>query len=488
MSFAIVLDHTAAIPLHRQLYEELRCSILSGRLVPGQRIPSTRALAQCLGISRATVTLSYEQLLSEGYLQTVPNSGTLVSHQIPDDLLRATNDHPTQPATQSSIQLSAYGANLAETKPPSSLRPTAPINFTCYGQPAFDEFPIRTWRRLLSRSCRFSFDMLDYPTDPLGYKPLREAIARYLTQSRAVKCEADQVVIVSGSQQALDLIARLLLDRGDSVAIEDPGYLDARHTFQAQGANLVSVPIDESGMIVEHLSTNTATRIKLVYVTPSHQFPTGAVLSLPRRLALLAWAQQTGAIIIEDDYDSEYRYGERPIPALQGLTASSSVIYISTFSKVLFPSLRIGYSVVPRSLLSVFTRAKWLADRQSPLLEQHALTDFINEGHLESHTRRMRVLYDQRRQALVQALEQYLGQNVTILGENAGMHLMVQFHTSLSDKEIVFRAAQMDVGLVSASPYYLNPGKIGEFILGYTGLSQEKIQEGVRRLAQVLLK
>jgi GntR family transcriptional regulator/MocR family aminotransferase len=486
MDLALKLETTSTIPLHRQLYNELRQAILSGRLESGQRMPSTRALSKTLGISRATVLVSYDQLLSEGYLNTVPASGTFVACQLPDELLRSATTLPTTPASPSHIELSTYGATLAKVELPPAPGQKPLINFGCYGRPAFDEFPIHPWRRLLSRACRLSSTILDYPSDPLGYKPLREAIARYLTQSRAVRCEPDQVMIVNGSQQALDLIARLFLNRGDRVVMEDPGYFEARYIFQAQGAEVLPIPVDRSGLIVEKLSTLTMP-VKLVYVTPSHQFPTGAALSLPRRLAFLAWAQQTGTMILEDDYDSEFRYDERPIPALQGLTNSDSVIYIGTFSKVLFPSLRMGYLVVPQQLVSVVARAKWLVDRQSPLLEQHALTDFINEGHLESHIRRMRILYAERRKTLVQALTQYIGNKVTIIGENAGMNAMVQFHTHLNDEEMIDRAEQRGVELISARSCYMKAedGK-GMFLLGCTDLNLEVIQEGVWRLAQVL--
>ncbi|WP_289501071.1 PLP-dependent aminotransferase family protein [Gloeocapsopsis sp. IPPAS B-1203] len=485
MDLALKLETTSTIPLHKQLYEEIRQAILSGRLKSEQRMPSTRALAKMLGISRATVLFSYDQLLSEGYLQTIPASGTFVACQLPDELLQSTS-FPISLASPSWLELSTYGTTLATVNlpPPPGQKPL--INFSCYGRPAFDEFPIQIWRRLLSRACCSSTTILDYPADPLGYKPLREAIARYLTQSRAVRCEPDQVAIVNGSQQALDLIARLFLNRGDRVVMEDPGYTEARYIFQVQGAEVLPVRVDRSGLVMEHLSALT-TPIKLVYVTPSHQFPTGAVLSLPRRLALLAWAQQTGAIILEDDYDSEFRYDERPIPALQGLTSSDSVIYIGTFSKVMFPSLRMGYLVIPQQLVSVVARAKWLVDRQSPLLEQHALTDFINEGHLESHIRRMRLLYAQRRRTLVQALTQHLENQVTIIGENAGMNAMVQFHTDQNDEKIIAQAEQKGVELISARSCYMNAEDGNrKFLLGCTDLNSEAIQEGVQRLAQIL--
>lgn len=484
MDLAITLDSSAALPLHRQLYEELRRAILTGRLLPKQRIPSTRVLARSLGISRSTVTQSYEQLLSEGYLQTTIGSGTFVCPKLPDDLLRSDSIESIHQTIPPPIQLSTYGASLADAEPLVTAEPESLISFR-YGRPALDQFPIKLWRKLLSRHCRSNVDLLDYATDSLGHRPLREAIARYLSGSRAVQCEADQVIIVNGSLQALNLVTRLLINHGDWIALEDPGYLGARHSFLTQGAKLWPVAVDHSGLIVKDLVTYPAA-IKLVYVTPSHQFPTGAVLSLPRRLELLAWAQQTGTLIIEDDYDSEYRYSDRPIPALQGLGHSNSVIYIGTFSKVLFPSLRLGYLVMPQVLVPAFSRAKWLADRQSPLLEQYVLADFIDEGHLERHIRRMRTLYNQRRQTLVQALTLHLGQQVTILGDNAGMHLMVRLHTDLSDEAIIYNAAQVGVGLVSVQPYYLEAKHTGEFIFGYAELNDQQIQEGIRRLAQAL--
>lgn len=485
MDLAIALSRKAAIPLHRQLYEELRRAILSGRLSPRQRLPSTRSLAKSLGISRITVTQSYEQLINEGYLQTIVGSGTFVCAQLPDDLLHSTRPPSAQKIAQPLIKLSKYGAGLAEMDIPEIAGPDALVSFR-YGRPAFDQFPMQLWRKLLSGHCRSSLDWLDYATDPLGHRPLRFAIASYLSRSRAVQCEPDQILITNGTQQALDLIARLLVDPGETIALEEPSYLGARQSFLTQGARLLPIPVDESGLVVEHLAKYPALSIKLVYVTPSHQFPTGAVLSLPRRLELLSWAQQTGAMIIEDDYDSEYRYGGQPIPALQGLEWGNTVLYIGSFSKVLFPSLRIGYLVLPQQLVPVFTRAKWLADRQLPLLEQHVLTDFIEEGYLERHIRRMRLYYDQRRQVLVQELNVHLGERATILGENAGIHLMVRLHTNLSDEEIIHRASRMGVGMVTAKPNYLKAAPTGEFIFGYSQLTEQQLQEGIRSLAQVL--
>ncbi len=490
MELAVNLNTNASQPLHQQLYQELRHSILSGRLSAGQRIPSTRALAKSLGLSRATVTQSYEQLASEGYLQTAVGSGTTVSAQLPDDLLQAAPVKPgliktarqAKSKAGAQIKLSSYGARLTEfVREPDE--PNLLFNFR-YCRPAVDQFPIEEWRRLLLRHCRAGeHELLDYAPDGKGDARLRAAIASYLARARAVNCTSEQVIIVNGSQQALHLCAQVLVERGETVAIEEPGYLGARHAFLSHGAQLHPAPVDEAGLRLEGLPQNA----KLLYVTPSHQFPTGAVLSLPRRLELLAWAEQTGTLILEDDYDSEFRYGGRPIPSLQGLAQNAQVIYIGTFSKVLFPALRIGYLVVPPALADVFEKAKWLADRHTPVLEQRALCDFITEGYLERHLRRMRTLYDQRRQKLVSALQTQFGERVTIMGANSGIHLMVRLRSKLSDAEVIRRATAAGIGLISARIYYLGGCRGDEFVIGYAPLSERPIQEGIKRLAKALL-
>lgn len=481
---AIALDPNASLPLYRQLYEGLRRKVLAGNLVPGQRVPSTRTLSRHLGISRNTVAQSYAQLLSEGYFQTIVGAGTFVSEQIPEQIIETPLVHLTQVPQKKRRSLSTYGESLVDFDPFSPPDPEAAISFR-YGRPALDEFPLSIWRQLLSRYCRSEHNILDYAPDLLGYRPLRTAIADYLMRSRQVHCYPDQIIIVSGSQQALDLTSRILINRGDAVAIENPGYLGARQAFAAQGAILCPVSVDESGVVVDELA-NRYESIKLLYVTPSHQFPTGAVMSLSRRLELLAWAQTTGALIIEDDYDSEYRYGERPIPALKELDNSDTVLYMGTFSKVLFPALRVGYLVLRADLVPIFRHAKWLSDRQSPLLEQYVLADFIREGHLERHIRRMRNLYDQRRQTLVKALLQYFHQHVSIMGEDAGMHVMIQLNLPIDDAEVIRRANEAGVGITSANPCYLE-NRQGTFILGYAELSESQIETGVYKLSQILL-
>lgn len=486
MDFTITLNSHSSLPLHQQLYDELRRAILTGRLLPRQKVPSTRALAQSLQISRTTVTQSYDRLLSEGYLETIVGSGTYVCAQLPDDLLHAKPVEAEPSFKPLSVQLSTYGDRIQQT--PFTLQHDGDqlISFR-YGQPALQHFPIALWRKLLSRYCMASFDWLNYATDFQGYRPLREAIAHYLSRARAVQCDPQQLILTNGTQQALDLVMRLLINPGDGIALEDPGYLSARRVFLSHGAELFPIPVDEAGVIVEKLTAPSATSLRLVYVTPSHQFPTGSILSLSRRLELLAWAEQNRCLILEDDYDSEYRYGDRPIPALQGLDRNHSVIYIGTFSKVLFPSLRIGYLVVPPPLVSLFAQAKWLGDRQLPLLEQQVLTEFIEAGHLESHIRKMRSHYNQLRQTLVQALKTHFGDRAMVFGDTAGIHVLVRLQTPWGDAEMIERAAAAGVGLMSAQPHYFNPGgDRGEFILGYGDLDQGQITDGVERLAQAL--
>lgn len=484
MDLVIYLDRTSEIPLYQQLTEKIRDAVLKGRLKPNQKLPSSRSLAESLTISRSTVTQSYEQLESEGYLETRRGSGTYVCHQIPDEWF---NSQPIEPVTskvsENSI-LSGFGYNLISIGNLEVSEPDYEISFR-YGNPATQYFPMQQWRKLLARHCENSTALLNYAADSAGYFPLRVEIADYLGRSRAVRCTPEQVLIVNGSQQALDLIARLVLNSGDWVAIEEPGYLGARYCFMAQGANLQPIAVNSQGLNVKFLSQYHQ-KFKLVYVTPSHQFPTGVTMSLPQRIALLQWAEKTGTLIVEDDYDSEYRYESQPIPALQGMDRADSVIYIGTFSKILFPSLRIGYLVVPPNWIPIITKAKWLCDRFCPILEQYALTDWIGEGHFERHIRRMRQLYNERRQVLIQALEKYFGERVTILGENAGIHVMVKIKTALPDDVVIQKAAAVGLGIISAREYYLQPQHQGEFIFGYAQLEESQIEQGIKVLSEIL--
>jgi GntR family transcriptional regulator / MocR family aminotransferase len=494
--FALTLDPDAEIPLYHQIYREMRQAILTGRLQPGQSVPSTRSLAQILNLSRMTVVQAYDQLLGEGYLEARQGSGTFVGAQLPEGIGELPLPIPLSGANKSLGPLSGYGHHLAQTPGRNFARSGAEISFR-YGSPALHLFPIERWRKLLSQACQDDRQWLDYSSDPQGNLGLRTAIAQYLSRVRAVRCTADRIVITNGTQHALDLLLQVLVEPGETIAAENPGYLTVRQKFWQQRLQMYPVSVDESGLMVDQLphhrhpkggacwdelDTNRAP-LRLLYLTPSHQFPTGAVLPLTRRLELLQWAMRTETWLVEDDYDSEYRYGDRPLPALQGLDCGDRVLYIGSFSKVMFPSLRLGYLVLPQGLVHPVVQAKWLCDRQLPNLEQIALANFIEAGYLESHIRKMRRYYDQNRKVLVQALNETFGTTVRILGDQAGLHVMTQFDLPMGGDEMVRRGRSVGVELVSALPYYLEGGSDREFIFGYGELTAEQIKEGVDRLA-----
>jgi GntR family transcriptional regulator/MocR family aminotransferase len=437
--------------------------------------------------------LAYEQLLAEGYAVGQAGSGTYVAASLPDAMLAAGQATPEIVSTSplATPRLSAYGRHVAENSPltpPSQGLHAYPVRYDFrYGLPAVEEFPHDIWRRLLARRARgVSLRSLRYGP-PEGYAPLRAAIADYLRRARAVVCEPDQIIVVNGSQQALDLTARVLLDPGESVVLEEPHYQGARQVFLAAGARLFTGPVDVEGLDITALPA-AAADIRLAYVTPSHQFPTGAIMSLARRLALLAWAEQTDTYVLEDDYDSEYRYAGRPVEAVQGLDRSGRVIYVGTFSKVLFPALRLGYLVLPPPLVQPFLAAKWLTDRHTSTLEQEMLTDFICEGHFERHLRRSRTRNAALRAALLDALETYLGNRVEVSGANAGIHLLVWLR-GIGPHQVdalIERAASAGLGLYSVAPYYLQPPCQAGLLLGYGAMTADEIRSGIQRLATVL--
>ncbi|MBE9170354.1 PLP-dependent aminotransferase family protein [Pleurocapsales cyanobacterium LEGE 06147] len=488
MELPILIDPDSDLPTYHQIYEQLRRAILIGRLPSRQRVPSIRELARSLGVSCTTITQSYELLHSEGYLQSIIGSGTFVSEQLPEDLLSSTS---TQPAIDSvcnswsSVRLSQYGSRLvrlSETPIPK------PFPNSLYKPLRLDPATLQQWRKLLRHHLRSeNWTDLENAFDPLGLYSLREAIAYYIRRTRAVQCDAAQIIIVSSTLQALTLITSVLVDQGDEVILENPGCPEVHQLFLSQGVQLHPVPIDDSGMITEHLPSVSTTKTKLVYVTPSHQFPLGGVLSLHRRHELLNWANQSGVVIIEDDYDSEYRYCGRPIPSLQGLDRNDSVIYVGDFSGALFPVVNIGYFVAPPPLVPVLACAKRLSYSRVPLLEQYILTDFINQGHLERHIRRTWKRYAQRRHFLIEQLQLHLGDRVTILGEDAGVHLTVRLHNHSRDEETIERIAQQKIiEWVGTSPYYLRDARPNEFVVSYADLNQQEIQDVVQSLAQIL--
>ena len=479
------LDQDGKIPLYRQLYEGLRRAILVGELSPGVKLPSTRALAADLSIGRNTVVNAYEQLLAEGYLEGRTGSGTYIAAELPDHLLRVRSDQKKSAKSgKARRELSSRGHLLAGTTVSEPHDFAIPRAFRP-GLPAMEIFPFKTWARLWNRRWRSpSLDLLGYG-DPAGYRPLREIIASYLGAVRGVRCEADQVIMIAGSQQALDIVTRVLLNEGDVVWVEDPGYPGARGAFQGAGAEVVPVPVDSQGLEIS-TGIDRAPNARLAYVTPSHQYPLGITMTLSRRLELLDWAARNHSWVLEDDYDSEYRYAGLPIAALQGLDEEDSVIYVGSFSKTLFPSLRIGYMVAPRDLVDTFVAARELMDRGSPSLEQAVLADFIAEGHFERHIRRTRSLYAERQQALVHSAERELHGLMEIRPSSSGMDLIGSLAKGVDDRLAQRLAAQHDVEATPLSTYYFEPPEQGGLLLGYTGVDEAQIATGTRRLAEAL--
>jgi GntR family transcriptional regulator/MocR family aminotransferase len=468
--------------LFQQIYEGLRQAILSHRLRVGAQMPSTRALAKDLKVSRNTVMSVYDQLIAEGFLQGKRGAGTFVAEDISDELLAVRNTK-TPNNSASSRQIARRGKVFFETSFSFTNQPHKPRAFQT-GFSAIDEFPIEIWTRIASRRLRkMPRSRLDY-CETQGYPPLREEIAKYLASSRGVLCEAEQVIIVAGSQQGLDLTARVLLDVGDEAWIEDPNYVGAKGALLAAGAKLIPVPLDSEGLDVKtgiKLSQNA----RLAYVTPSHQFPLGVVMSLSRRLELLEWANQNSAWIVEDDYDSEFRYEGKPLMALQGLDNDNRVIYIGTFSKVLFPSLRLGYLVVPPDLVGIFTNALSFIAYHAPMLEQVVLTDFMREGYFGRHIRRMKNFYAERQKVLRTAINEHLNEYLEVEKDVAGMHLVAWLKNDLNDREIAEKALKFGVYTPPMSFYCTHEKLRDGLLLGYTGISPTEILTGVKRLREM---
>jgi GntR family transcriptional regulator/MocR family aminotransferase len=482
---AVPVHKDAGSPLHRQVCDGIRDAILAHRLKSGVRLPSTRQLAADLAVSRNTVMTAFEQLLAEGYVEARSGAGTYVAPTLPDELLRARHERvqPERAWPSPARARSRRGDLLARTPMSFAHEETRPRAFQV-GVPAVEAFPFKTWGRIMSRRWRRLPRTLLYYGDPAGYRPLREAIADYVGAARAVRCRTEQVIIVAGSQPALELCATVLLDPGDAAWIEDPGYPGARGALLGGGASLVPVPVDDDGIDVT-AGTAGCPGARLAYVTPSHQYPLGVVLSLPRRLALLEWAERTGAWIVEDDYDSEFRYRGRPLSALQGLDRHGRVIYVGTFSKVLFPSLRLGYLVVPPDLVDAFVAANVHAAHQAPTFSQCVLTDFIVEGHLTRHIRRMRALYEERQAALLKAARGS-GGLLEVRPTEGGMHLMGWLPPGMDDRLASLAVAAAGITAPPLSFYCRAAKPRGGLLLGYTGIEPREIRGGMRRLTAAL--
>lgn len=505
MELAIHIDLTSSTSLQRQIYVQVRDRILSGDLKPGQRLPSSRWLAESLGVSRTTISVTYDQLLSEGYIRSSIGAGTFVNDRIPDELplsgqLGLAAQHKV--VGEGPFGFGSYENLLVQSSYRRFVRPqkTTPTGVSHIefkqGRPALTALPNALRKRLFADTSD-DVTLLDYADDAAGHLSLRKEIAAYLIRSRGVRCTHENILVTNGTQQALELCARLFIEPGAAVVVEDPGYLSARFIFQSAGANLIGVPVDESGLNTSVLASRLADKcVKLAYVTPSHQFPTGVVMSLPRRLELLSLAAENNMLIFEDDYDSEFRYTGAPIPALQGLDSAGSVIYGGTFSKVLFPALRIGYLVLSTSLMPLFSGARWIMDRQSNLSYQSALAEIIADGKFEQHIRRMRTYYNKLRARLIQRLQMRFKKRLVVLGDSAGVHVMIRVQTKYSLDELTFRFQQLGVGIEASSHYYLEGDALTmkgcegmvELLLGYGSLTEAQIDEGVQRLGAACLK
>jgi GntR family transcriptional regulator/MocR family aminotransferase len=471
----------AGQPAHRWLYAALRARILAGRLRPGARLPATRDLARQYGLSRGTAVHAFEQLKAEGYVESTVGSGTNVCKVLPDDLLQASHAARGRPVAHRKRPraLSDFAARVTlfsnlENRPSRAFRAN---------MPALDLFPASLWAQVAARRLRRMSTNLLLGCGPMGYQPLQQAVAAYLNTSRGVECAPEQVAILSGVQEALDLTARLTLNPGDRVCMEDPGYPGAAFVFRAMGAKVIAMGMDHEVMLPREASLR---RVRLVYVTPGHQFPLGMTMSLQRRLQLLEWARKAGALILEDDYDSEYRYAGRPVPAMQGLDRDGIVLFTGSFSKVLFPSLRLGYLVVPPDLVDKVAATISVTSRHAPLLEQAVLCDFMTEGHFGRHLRRMRQVYAERLSTLLEGARHYLTGLLELSEVEAGLQTAGWLCAGLDGESARAAAAKRKVEVIPLS-WYTQGRAIREGLqLGFAAMDTKEIRRGVRELAAAL--
>lgn len=495
ISLAVIkLNRDSDVPFHRQVYESLRQGILEGRLKSGARLPSTRALAVELKLSRNTVSRAFDQLTDEGYLESRVGSGTRVTQTLPDEMLNVTLeplDVPLEPKKLKTAQLSERGQAIVSTLYPlEHSNPyywqTAKPKAFSPAVPALDVFPMKLWEKTLLTAWRsLNYDDLSYqPYMAVGYKWLRESLASYAQAARGVRCSPEQIVITNGTQEALSIITNLLLDKGDKVWVENPSYQGIHVALRAALAEIVPVPVDEEGLIVE-AGIERANDARMAYIAPSHQYPLGVTMSLGRRLSVLNWAEENDAWIIEDDYDSEFRYEGYPLEALQGLDITGNVIYLGTFSKVLFPALRLGYMVVPPSLIEPIGAARAHIDRGLNLITQVALYHFIEEGHFARHIRRMRGLYAERQAFLLAALQENFGDSLDAEPHDAGLHLVGWLKHNQDDQAISKALLKRGVVAPSISSFALEPLKRKGLLLGYTAPEAEML-EAIEVMKEVL--
>jgi GntR family transcriptional regulator/MocR family aminotransferase len=477
--YAFRVDRGADTPLFRQVYAQMRAAILSRALRAGTKLPSSRELAVRLAVSRSAVVAAYEQLLAEGYVTGKIGAGTYIAADLPEPFAGTLPRKKRTPPTGTAMTLPARPAReVLDVTFHSELRP---FNL---GRTLVDARTAELWRKLTARSLRtFSPEHFGYG-DPQGTIALRSHVCDYLRAARAVRCDPEQIVITAGAQQAIDIVIRILGGPHRDVWVEDPGYPLTRLALTAAGATVHSVPVDEKGINVK-AGTRLAPHARAVFVTPSHQFPTGVQLAMPRRLELLAWAREVGAWIVEDDYASEFRYGGRPLASLQGLDDGERVIYIGTLNKALFPGLRLGYAVLPPSLVRPFVTARYLIDRQPSTLCQAVVADFMAEGHFAAHIRRMRAAYQDQRDTLVAALRRQLGDHLSVDPPDQGMHLVAYLRRGLSDAAIEDAAREQGVIVRAMSRMHVATPARSALMFGFSGYPRQAIGPAVARLARI---
>ena len=461
------------------LYGELRSAILDGRLAPGARLPSSRDFASQYGLSRGTVVSVLERLQDEGYVSSRVGFGTWVN--------RMEVQQQAHRATATPAYIRRIDSTYKRPQPWIDMAFVEGIRPFRIGVSAINEFPCEIWGRIAANRARNFRSWLKKEADRRGYRPLRDAIAEYLRTSRGVRCTAEQIVIVSGIQQALDLLARLLLRKGDPIWMEDPGYFGARIAFENAGAKIVAVPVNEEGLSVS-AGIKICEYAKGAYVTPAHQFPLGVTMSLEQRMALLSWASRAGAFVIEDDYDSEYRFEGPPVPALQSLDNHSSVIFLGSFSKTLFPALRVGYVVLPAPLVDSFLGFRYRTDFRNSSFDQAVLCDFIADGHLARHLRRMRNLYAERLATLIEGARQHLGGLLEISSVRAGLYTIGYLKNGMTSRQAETLAEAQGIEVLAVDRCTLRRPDPNALLLGFGGFNEPAIRQGLIRLARALSK
>lgn len=464
------------------LYTALRDAILDGRLVSGTKLPSSRALAEMMSISRNSVLAAVERLLDEGYVWTKASSGTYVAQNIPDHFIHIEKSAYLSNTTHpDSLNLNPHIASLLPVWQKRHVLGQGRKMFHI-GVGCIDLFPHQLWGKLLGRAWRNSYYQLGQFHDPRGYLPLREAICQYMRSTRGLHCTEQQIIIVNGTQQAIHLAAYTLLQAQDQVCLDEPGYDAALNIFRSFGVHVHAISSDDEGMQVSDIMQHYA-ESKLVYTAPSHQFPLGGTLSLARRFALLDWAAQQQKWIFEDDYNSEFRYGTHPIQALQGLDQQQRVIYSGTFSKMMFPEFRLGFMVVPEALIDAFSLAKYYTDTRSSYLEQVALTLFLQEGHYARHVRKVRKACEERQHALIAAIQHYLADVLTIQPTDSGIHLVCWLKAPWTEQTFIAQCLAIDLAVQPLSRYCQTAFKKAAILLGYAAHTPEEIWENIEKLA-----